>query len=279
MPTHLTINGIWIDVSLRETHGISAELTQHAVEEGADITDHVRAMPTRLTLEGVVSNQPIELPGSHATAIAGALGTSVIASELGFMVLSNTYYDWGTKKLELVGPQNAAPPYIGNIPIIGNVASLLDAFAPGWKPNKKVYMIVPDRAPVPAGQARSVSLTFDRPFNRVEQVETALRNTINARAPVTIVTALRKYDNVVLSDLSIERNSGTGSGLHFGCTGQVIRTVASELATDPDPAQTRAQKPKDKGSQNTQNKPPSPEVKAKSQSVGKFWFNPNPPEP
>jgi hypothetical protein len=178
-----------------------------------------------------------------------------------------------------VGPQNSAPPYIGNIPIIGNVASLLDAYRPDWKPNKKVFMIVPDRAPVPFGQARSVSLTFDRPFNRVAQVETALRNTVNARAPVTIVTALRKYDNVVLSDLSIERNANTGAGLHFGCTGQVIRTVASELATDPDPAQTRAVQPKDKGSQNTQNKKPSPEVQRKSQSVGKALFNPNPPEP
>jgi hypothetical protein len=270
MPTHLTINGIWIDVSLRESHGISAELTQHAVEDGADITDHVRAMPTRLTLEGVVSNQPIEQPGSHTTALA---------SELGFMVLTNTYYDWGTKKLELVGPQNAAPQWIGNVPIIGNVASLLDAFAPGWKPNKKIYMVVPDRAPVPAGQARSVSLTFDRPFNRVEQVETALRNTVNARAPVTIVTALRKYENVVLSDLSIERNAGTGSGLHFGCTGQVIRTVASELATVPDHAQTRAVPAKDKGSQNTQNKKPSPEVQEKSDSVLKHFVNPTPPTP
>ncbi len=53
-----TIGAIQIDVSVRETHKQSSEVTSHAIELGADVSDHVRRLPDEVTLEGIVSDLP-----------------------------------------------------------------------------------------------------------------------------------------------------------------------------------------------------------------------------
>ena len=53
------IDGYEIDVTLSEEHFFDNEVTEHPVERGADVTDHVRARPVRITLEGLVSDTPI----------------------------------------------------------------------------------------------------------------------------------------------------------------------------------------------------------------------------
>ncbi len=57
-----------LDASLSETHAQEAEATDHPVESGSNITDHVRPKPQMLTLEGLISNTPIVNPftGSFA---------------------------------------------------------------------------------------------------------------------------------------------------------------------------------------------------------------------
>lgn len=53
------IAGYEIDVALAEEHSFDSEVTEHPVETGADVADHVRARPIVVTVEGVVSNTPI----------------------------------------------------------------------------------------------------------------------------------------------------------------------------------------------------------------------------
>lgn len=48
-----------LEATLEETHSESASTTDHPVEDGADITDHIRRNPTELSLKGIVSNYPI----------------------------------------------------------------------------------------------------------------------------------------------------------------------------------------------------------------------------
>ena len=47
------------DAVLSEEHERDAEVTDHSVEQGVAITDHVRPEPDRLTLEVFVSNTPV----------------------------------------------------------------------------------------------------------------------------------------------------------------------------------------------------------------------------
>ena len=48
-----------LDVDLQESHDLSSEITEHPVEEGADVTDHVRPRLRRVSIEGFVSDTPV----------------------------------------------------------------------------------------------------------------------------------------------------------------------------------------------------------------------------
>lgn len=50
------------DAVTRLVHEGTSVLTEHAVESGAPISDHKRANPRRLTIEGVVTNTPLDVP-------------------------------------------------------------------------------------------------------------------------------------------------------------------------------------------------------------------------
>ena len=54
-----SLYNIVVDCSLKESHASSSDTTDHAVEKGADITDHVRPKPKKLSLTGLISNAPL----------------------------------------------------------------------------------------------------------------------------------------------------------------------------------------------------------------------------
>lgn len=54
----LIIAGYEIDVAELEEHVFENEITEHPVESGSDITDHVRARAITVTVDGVVSDTP-----------------------------------------------------------------------------------------------------------------------------------------------------------------------------------------------------------------------------
>lgn len=61
-----------IDATIQQTHPRSVEVTRHPVEEGADITDHLRFEPRRLTLQCVISQTAYE---------AGTIGTNPLTGQ------------------------------------------------------------------------------------------------------------------------------------------------------------------------------------------------------
>lgn len=73
--TRAVIDTLTVDASLSEQHTSEVEVTEHPVEVGASITDHLRPKPDMLVLEGVVSNDPMpssadpDLPRSSGTAL------------------------------------------------------------------------------------------------------------------------------------------------------------------------------------------------------------------
>lgn len=54
------------DAIRTEDHTMSATVTEHPVENGSIISDHVIQQPDKLTITGLVSNTPIDLIGSYA---------------------------------------------------------------------------------------------------------------------------------------------------------------------------------------------------------------------
>jgi len=57
--TMVIIDGYRLDAAPSEDHAFESEVTSHPVEDGADITDHVRARPVTVSISGVVSDSPI----------------------------------------------------------------------------------------------------------------------------------------------------------------------------------------------------------------------------
>lgn len=47
------------DASLSETHSMNAAVTDHPVEEGSEISDHIRRQPDSVQITGIVSDTPI----------------------------------------------------------------------------------------------------------------------------------------------------------------------------------------------------------------------------
>lgn len=62
---------VTFDATLRETHSAGATVTEHAVETGADVADHVRPSVRKATFEVFVSDSPAEEP---ATLMYGTRG-------------------------------------------------------------------------------------------------------------------------------------------------------------------------------------------------------------
>ncbi|MBW2672065.1 MAG: hypothetical protein JRD89_01450 [Deltaproteobacteria bacterium] len=55
------IETIQIDATISETHGKAAEIAQHRVEDGSQISDNIRALPDSLELSGVITNHPLDI--------------------------------------------------------------------------------------------------------------------------------------------------------------------------------------------------------------------------
>lgn len=53
------IGSLAADITCREDHALSASITSHPVEQGVEISDHIRPEPVSLTLEQIVSQTPL----------------------------------------------------------------------------------------------------------------------------------------------------------------------------------------------------------------------------
>ncbi len=68
LDANLTAIGSW-DCTLNESHSLKNDITDHAVEEGGNVSDHIRTRPLGLTMDVVVSDTP--LASQDGTVIAG----------------------------------------------------------------------------------------------------------------------------------------------------------------------------------------------------------------
>jgi hypothetical protein len=55
-----------VDAFLSETHHLSAKASEHPVESGTNIVDHIQIQPLTLDIKGIISNTPMGLIGLTA---------------------------------------------------------------------------------------------------------------------------------------------------------------------------------------------------------------------
>lgn len=152
-PFQAIIDTLVLDASVREEHVSEVEVTDHPVEQGAAVSDHARPKPEELTIEGVVSNTPL----NH-------LQTRRAVTSEGF--------SWTT---------SAAVNSVRGVP----------------------------------GNAESAYVTLR-----------AMRDTPRL---VTIITALRSYDNMVMTSLKVPRDGAIGDVLKFEAKFKQVRIVTNAV--------------------------------------------------
>lgn len=80
----ITIDGYVIDATITQNHTLPSEVTSHPVQEGSDVTDHVRNLPVSFDCECIVSNTPIgpvaALRG-FSQSVGGLVGGEALPSD------------------------------------------------------------------------------------------------------------------------------------------------------------------------------------------------------
>lgn len=80
-----TTGSITLDASVNEQHMNTAQVTEHQVESGPNITDHIRPLPQKLSIEGMITNTPIASPppglGSSGATASDASVTARFAKQ------------------------------------------------------------------------------------------------------------------------------------------------------------------------------------------------------
>jgi hypothetical protein len=77
-PDRVRLDVITVDATMQETHTFEADITEHPVEQGANITDHIRPKLKHYSIDGIISNTPIGPTGDLSDALhTGALALGV----------------------------------------------------------------------------------------------------------------------------------------------------------------------------------------------------------
>jgi hypothetical protein len=80
---------VQFDCILSETHSGDATVSDHPVEEGSDITDHIRALPEELELNGLVSDTPISLKYPEKSPVSTDLAPTLKRVDAAYAALQD----------------------------------------------------------------------------------------------------------------------------------------------------------------------------------------------
>lgn len=70
-----------VDATISRTTNYENELTMNPVEDGPDVTDHIRTKPITMQIEGVISETPLGIEGQKASLVTS--GGSFVNRKLG----------------------------------------------------------------------------------------------------------------------------------------------------------------------------------------------------
>lgn len=225
------------DATLSETHSSAATPTDHAVEEGASVTDHVQAELERVSLEGIISNTPLtDMSVSRFLGASGAPRKRVAA-----LRGAPTQTEWRVTHPLQGGPGKLVGGYsnsTGPLPLIGRLSPppYLQKSNPGrFEPGRPEQLVSETIVGSP--------VQFDQTVDRVAEVYRVLQFLVTSGVKVTLVTDLREYPSMLVTRLNVPRT--TPHAQVFGIELQQLLTVSSRQTTvtvsKAKPAESRAE--------------------------------------
>lgn len=203
---------------INETHESTDETTDHPVENGSDITDHIRQTPDRVTLDIFVTNEPVDQSGEDAVRTA-----------IPFVLPGPS-------------PQIVVAPGTGSVtvPATDNQAFI---FTPGGA-FSRLTSLLPGQGQQPFAATVDVFPTpKDYVYQQLVELET-LRGQL-----LSLVTSKKNYSNMVLLGVTMRRGPGDGTGATLTLSFKSIRIVNTEIVAAPILAAPGAKTSVNKGAQ------------------------------
>ncbi len=226
------------DVVTTENPAFPAQVAEHVVEHGADVSDNVRVGCLTLTLEVFVTNEPIDsLPqwGSGSVGNSGPITTP----------------DTQQPPLTPPGPSLSVPIWFSlpvGIPLVGPLTSAL-----GLNDQTTTIQATAGMPPTHGVTMNPRVLQFGSSFDAVQLTHDQLDTLRQSAQLIEVVGSKGTYDNMVIEHFEMLRNAETGSGAIFTIQFKEIRIVQSQTVNAPQPTKPRAKPKQSKGSQSTTN--------------------------
>jgi len=232
---------ILFDATLSEDHVAEAFIPEHPVEEGVNVTDHIRPALDRLSARVHVTNTPIRPPKNQEKE----------APDYTVEGLSGILFNFANQELmrvthnRIVRRAIAAPGPSLSLRIGFDEVSVragLGAFV----------------VPAVVEPATQVFATITRkPLHRFERVRTIYTALVAHRAKGTVfrvITSLKEYDNMVIERVGAPRSVEDGDAITISLDMREVRFAAVEIgdALRPQPVPVRAQAQRNRGNQSAE---------------------------
>ncbi len=207
------------DVITGEDHQISSTVSEHPVEEGANVSDHVRPNLSRLTVKGVASQTPIQ-PKTFGGVIAD--GAPIIGAYSPMEVPGRT-----ARQLKAWNIRGGFAPLTlpSNVPVIGGISVPTNGF--------RAPFVAPEFFPAEWGfDSNTVSgqfLQFELVMQRVTGIFRQLEALCLLGIPVEVLTDARYYPRMLITAVQAPKDGTTS--MEFTITLQELRTAKTQRTT------------------------------------------------
>lgn len=170
-----------LDATVRESHVGESTVTDHPVERGSNVADHIRPDPDTLTMDAQISNTPHFLPVDHMGAV-----------------------QWPVEK-EIKGAVVTVGEAVRQVPLAGGAIGIVGSFAP--IPTTLIGQIG-------SGQVQTAIVQgFSAEFDRVTECYQELLRIRREGQLLRILTTLREYADMALTHLEVTREASSGNAL------------------------------------------------------------------
>lgn len=236
-----TTNVLDVDVVMNVSDKRTAKLTDHVVEDGSVITDHVIIEPESIILELIVTQTPISGPDVALAPLS--VNTGVTQSAL----VPKTY--------PLVIPPNSFVP--GGFLLLSQglrsvVSDLLGGVAPASQMQGSDFLpSIPSKGTIQTLQSAT-------PQDRVVAAHDQLIAILDNALPVTISFKGKLYLDYLLTEVELHHQAGKFGAGSFRVSARAFRTVTGTNVNLPDPADFRAKPSVQKGNKPAKTGDPDP---------------------
>lgn len=248
---------IEFDATISEGHSAGVLITDEAVEEGANISDHVRVNPDLLTLDVSVTNTPIRFPPAGSFAIQSSEGAVLKLAEQrrAFANRQNNQAEIDTMDVGIIPAK-----FRDGDPSIQRGRNGEVIFGTGVRTPDIAPQITPSAIIEPDTELKSVEvLQFQEDFDRVFDIYEELIRLMNQGQVFNVLTSLRDYESMAIHSVDTSRTAGTAHSADIIVVMKTIRIVTSETVQLPDPVEPRGQNRNNGGGQSTDEATPEEE--------------------